>query len=137
MKKSLTYIYEECSLLSEFVTKAQLREVEKFADKLFAKIGVDVELTGRHFYDRLNDIRNSKDITTVELISLFKKTFQTHGKKISDMKAGIEAVIKDMNSNLNIPFIIKWDKLNKEFDLVAKTILRKKNFKTSDITLKI
>jgi hypothetical protein len=39
------------------ITKSDLDQVEKFADRLFAKVGIDVEFT-RHFMDRVNDARN-------------------------------------------------------------------------------
>jgi len=136
METSLTYIWDQCTL-DESISKQQLAEVEKFADKIFAKIGVDVELSGKHFFDRLNDKRNEKDISTAELVSLFRKTFKMHKKPISNMDAGVQAVIKDVNSNINLPFMIKWDAKDSEFDLVAKTIMRKRDFKTSNDVLKI
>ena len=40
-----------------------------------------------------------------------------------------EAVMKDLESDINIPFVLKWDRDNQELDLVAKSIMRKKNFK--------
>jgi hypothetical protein len=134
---TLEYLWSQCSFLSESISKQQLAEVEKFADKLFAKIGVDVELSGKHFFDRLNDTRNKKDISTAELVSLFRKTFKMHKKPISNMDAGIQAVIKDVNADINLPFMIKWDSKNSEFDLVAKTIMRKKNFQTSNDILTV
>ena len=37
----------------------------------------------------------------------------------------------EVNSpDVNVPFVLKWD--GKEFDLIAKTIMRKKNFKSSN-----
>ena len=41
-------------LLERFVTKSDLSQIEKYADRLFAKVGIDVEFT-RHFVDRVND----------------------------------------------------------------------------------
>ncbi len=61
------------SELREQVSKSDLDAVEKFADRLFAKVGIDVEFT-RHFLDRVNDERNKKQITTAELTRLFKQT---------------------------------------------------------------
>lgn len=134
---SFKTIWNNCTLLHENVSKNQLDEVERFADRLFAKIGIDVDLHGKHFFDRLNDARNGKAITTPELISLFKKTFKMHAKPIAGMDAGVQAVIKDLDTNINIPFLIKWDDRNSEFDLVAKTIMRKKDFDTSNPVLKV
>jgi len=57
------------SEIREQVSKSDLDGVEKFADRLFAKVGIDVEFT-RHFLDRVNDERNKKQITTAELTRL-------------------------------------------------------------------
>ena len=39
------------------LSQQELGQIEVFADRLFAKIGIDVEFT-RHFSDRLNVERN-------------------------------------------------------------------------------
>ena len=44
------------------LTQTELDLTRNFADKLFAKVGIDVEFT-RHFLDRVNDERNVKQIT--------------------------------------------------------------------------
>ena len=67
MKKFKEYI-------SEDISKNDLNQIEKYADKLFAAVGIDVEFT-RHFLDRVNDERNKKPINTAELIRLFRLTF--------------------------------------------------------------
>ena len=125
--------YEEFEL-EEQVTKADLNDVEKFADRIFAKVGIDVEFT-RHFLDRVNDARNGKEITVAELTRLFKQTFKKHGKKISKMNDESEAVLNDLQTDLNLPFVLQWN--GKEMELVSKTIMRKKDFKTNDIKLKL
>ena len=112
------------------VTKKQLDTIERFADKLWAKVGLDIEFT-RHFLDRVNDARNKKQITGGEIQRLFKQSFRKHGKKISALGKGAEAVIKDMETDINMPFVLQLDK-NGELDLVAKTVMRKKDFKTSN-----
>ena len=38
--------------------------------------------------------------------------------------------MKDMQKDLNIPVAVTYDQKNDEFDVVMKTIMRKKNFKT-------
>ena len=112
------------------VTKKQLDTIERFADKLWAKVGLDIEFT-RHFLDRVNDARNKKQITGGEIQRLFKQSYKKHGKKISALGKGAEAVIKDMETDINMPFVLQLDK-NGELDLVAKTVMRKKDFKTSN-----
>ena len=116
-------------LKENFITRSDLAQIEKYADKLFAKVGVDVEFT-RHFLDRVNDERNRKQITVQELIRLFKQTYAKHGRKIPQLGPDAEAVIKDMRTDINMPFVLNWNPRQQEFELVAKTIMRKKNFRT-------
>jgi hypothetical protein len=47
-----------------------------------------------------------------------------------------EAVIKDMKTDINMPFVINIDR-NGMLDLVAKTIMRKHNFKTTSMELPV
>ena len=129
MKSFDNYIYEE-------VTQRDLDNVEKYADKLFAKVGLDIEFT-RHFKDRVNDERNKKPINTAELTRLFKQTYKKHGKKIPKMGDDAQAVITDMQTDINMPFVLAYDDRRKEIDLVAKTIMRKKDFKTPNQKLTV
>jgi predicted kinase len=117
--------------LDEEVTAADLLQVEKYADKLFSKVGIDVNFT-RHFIDRVNDSRNIKPITTSELTRLFRQQFKRWGKPIAQLGPEAEAVMKDMQTDVNVPFVLKWDSRNNELDLVAKTVMRKPNFRSPD-----
>ena len=121
--------------IREDVSKNDLDQVEKYADKLFAAVGIDVEFT-RHFLDRVNDERNKKPINTAELIRLFRLTYKKYGKKIAKMNPDAEAVITDMETDVNMPFVLNLDK-NGMLDLVAKTVMRKKDFKTKDQKLRV
>lgn len=121
-------------LHEKFITKTDLDQIEKYADKLFAKVGIDVEFT-RHFLDRVNDERNKKQITTAELTRLFKQSYAKYGKKIAQLGPDAEAVIKDMRTDINMPFVLNFK--NGELELVAKTIMRKKNFKTPNPELAV
>ena len=113
------------------LSQSDLDQVEKFADSLFGKVGIDVEFT-RHFLDRLNDERNVKQITASELTRLFKQEYKRYGKPIAQLGPDAEAVMKDMRTNINMPFVLRWDPRNKELDLIAKTVMRKQDFRTSN-----
>ena len=121
--------------LLEFVSKKDLDQVEKYADRLFAAVGIDVEFT-RHFLDRVNDERNKKPISTAELIRLFRLSYKKHGKRIPKMGPKAQAVIHDMETDINMPFVLNIDRKG-ELDLVAKTVMRKKDFKTSNTKLQV
>lgn len=116
------------------ITKQDLNNLEKWADVLFAKVNIDINFT-KHFIKRVNDIRNKKQITFQELTQLFRDTYKIHGKKISKLGPEAEAVIKDMRNDINMPFVLELDKESQELDLIAKTIMRKKDFKTSNLKL--
>jgi len=110
------------------IKKSDLDQVEKYADRIFASLGIDVEFT-RHFLDRVNDKRNVKQITPAELTRLFKQSYKKYGKKIAQLGPDAEAVINDMKTDINMPFVLNLK--GGELELVAKTVMRKKNFKTS------
>ena len=114
---------------SSELTSKDLDTVEKYADKLYKSLGVDIAFT-RHFLDRVNDTRNVKQITVAELIRLFKQSFKKYGKQIPKLGNDAQAVLNDIKTDINMPFVLKWD--GKEFELIAKTIMRKKDFKTSN-----
>ena len=118
------------------ITQIMLNKLEQYLDALFKNLGMDVEFT-RHFLDRANDTRNKQQITLKELAILFKDAYTKYGKQIAQMGPDAEAVIKDMRSDVNVPFVLNWDNNNKELDLVAKTVMRKKNFHTPDTELPI
>ena len=113
------------------LSQTELDQLEIFADRLFAKVGIDVEFT-RHFLDRVNDERNVKQITASELTRLFKQEHKRWGKQIAQLGPDSEAVLKDLVTDVNIPFALRWDNANNELDLIAKTVMRKNNFKTSN-----
>ena len=113
------------------ITQPMLDKLESYLDQMFASLGIDVEFT-RHFLDRVNDERNKQQITLKELAILFKDAYTKYGKRIAQMGPYSEAVIKDMRNDVNLPCVLNWDNTNQELDLVAKTVMRKKNFHTPD-----
>ena len=115
------------NLLIEDISMSQLNQVEKHLDKIWAKVGIDVEFT-RHFMDRVNDARNNKPINTAELIKIYREVYKKYGKQISQLSRGTEIVLRDMDTDINVPVVLQWD--GKELDMVAKTVMRKKNFMT-------
>lgn len=131
-------------LLSELIfekemqplTKSDLDKLEHYLDALYARDNIDFKFT-RHFLDRVNDARNRRQITYNELFQMFGKAEQKYGDKISKLGNKAQAVISDVNSNINSPFVLEWNPKKKMYDLIAKTVMRKKNFKTSNQVLKV
>jgi len=106
------------------IPMADLQKIDQYADKQLNP--VDVVLTDKHFFDRLTDPRNKKEISQAELIGFFKRL----GKKKKDFLNFLnlygQIVAKDNRTNLNIPFMKQANKV------IAKTIMRKDDFKTPD-----
>ena len=125
-----TLMEAECQLIG----MKQIKEFEKVVDKLFEKFGIDFKFT-RHFGERMSDERNTPCITLKELADFIKKIYANQGKSLKGI-AGAEAVIKDIQKDLNIPVAVEYDAKNDEFDVVMKTIMRKKNFKTPNKVIK-
>jgi len=113
------------------IDPSQLKDLERYLDKLYAVIGVDVDLLKQHFIDRINDPRNREPISLSELRALFQKVFKAYSKKISAMGSGFQAVLTDLSTDLNVPFVLQFNFRDNDVDLIAKTIMRKKQFQTS------
>jgi hypothetical protein len=109
-------LYEEMSV-------SDVDAIEDFADKKLNP--VDVDLTSNHFFDRLNDPRNKKDISGAELIGFFKRLSKKKKEFVEFLTKYKEVVATDNRTNINIPFMKLANKA------IAKTIMRKKNFHTS------
>jgi len=123
------------------VTWEELADLRKHLDDIWAHIGVDISFS-HHFFDRVNDPRNRRQITIQELQKLFKQTYERHGQAIaakvkphSDHE--FEAVLTDLSTKVNLPFVLKWDRAKRELVLVAKTVMRKDNFHTPDPKLTV
>ena len=131
----ISEIKSKLGLSESVITKTQLERIEQYADRLFKEFGIDINFQniykGTHFYQRLNDPRNPTPISADELRNLFRKSANRYGNLLSKENDNAEGVLKDMSSDLNLPFIIKWDRQNSELDLVPKTIMKKKDFSTS------
>lgn len=119
----------ECAIYSS----DQIKSLEKFADNLLDKFGIDIEFT-KHFGERMGDTRNEPCIKIAELQQLFKKIEKDKAKKIK-AAGDSEAVLVDLQKELNLPLVIEIDD-NDEFVVRFKTIMRKRDFKTPNVKIK-
>jgi hypothetical protein len=117
--------------IQEFVTQSELDDVERIADEWFEDYGIDVQFT-KHFIERVNDERNGKPISAEELEDLFTQTAEKYGEKLANLPDDYQAVLFKLRNDINLPFALNYDEKNDEMDLVAKTVMRKKNFQTSN-----
>jgi hypothetical protein len=121
--------------LHEFITPRELSAVETIAERVWSKLGIDIEFT-KHFLDRVNDERNGQEITIQELAALFIKEYQQHGNEIAKLPPGAEVLLTDLLSNINTPVHVKKD-MKGDKKMVAATVMRTKDFKTSTKRYKV
>lgn len=130
IEEALSEDGETCPIISV----GQMKAFEKFVDRMFERFGIDFQFT-KHFRERMSDDRNDPCIDIKELAQIIQKIYKKQGKSLKGV-AGAEAVVKDIQTDLNIPVAVKYDQKNDEFDIVMKTIMRKKNFRTPNKIIK-
>jgi len=127
--------------ITEDITASELTTVERIINQVWNNLGVNIKLLPRnsvgHFLDRVNDKRNKKDITVDELTALFIDTYKKYGLDITKLNSQVEVVIKGLASQLNVPVVITPSAKGYETNIAAKTIMRKKNFGTSNAVLTV
>lgn len=119
----------------DIISPQHMKEFEKFVDRMFEKFNIDFDFT-KHFRERMGDDRNKPCITLKELADVIKKIYRNQGKSIKNM-AGAEAVVKDMQKDLNIPIAVEYNAKDDEFRVAMKTIMRKKNFSTPNKVIRV
>ena len=112
--------------IKEKLSHSNLNSVEKYADRELSP--ADIEFSN-HFFDRVNDTRNGKEISEPELTGFFKRLAR-HKKEFLDfLDKYNQIVVRDTRSDINIPFVKMANKV------IAKTVMRKDDFKTSSHTI--
>lgn len=125
---------DSCPIL----TVAHMKAFEQFVDKMFEKFDIDFEFT-KHFRERMTDTRNDPCIDMKELAAMIQKIYKKYqgGEKSLNKFVDAEAVIKDIQSNLNMPIAVEYNRKDDELVVIAKTIMRKKNFSTPNPVVKV
>jgi hypothetical protein len=118
--------YIEKKKLSEKLNQSNLDNVERYADRELDP--ADIEFSN-HFFDRVNDTRNGKEISEPELTGFFKRLGRHKKQFIDFLEKYNQIVVKDDRSNINIPFVKMANKV------IAKTVMRKGDFQTSSPTI--
>lgn len=108
--------------IKEDFDQQDVEDLDNLADRELNPI--DVDLSGNHFFDRLNDPRNRPEIDYLELEDFFTKLGDNRDEFIDFLNKYKSVVATDTETNINIPFMKMANKA------IAKTIMRKRNFKT-------
>ena len=107
------------------MAKADMDAVEKYADAQMSPEDIELGKETDHFFQRLNDPRNGKEISPAELTGFFKRLAKNKKKFLEFLKQYKEFVVTDNRSKINIAFIKVANKL------IAKTVMRKADFKSA------
>lgn len=105
-----------------------LHDAEYVIEYLFKDLGLDVIWT-THFKDRIQG--READVTKFELAGAFQKMKEKYGERLKVARANHQqfvGVLKDLATELNIPFAIDFDHrnpLNNKYKLRGITIMRK------------
>jgi hypothetical protein len=136
-------LYEWFDLICEkdgcpIITVGQMKQFEILVDRMFEKYKINFDFT-KHFRERMSDERNDPCISLRELAILIRKIYEKNkkeGKTLASHKDS-ELVIKDMQSDLNMPIAIEYNRSKDEFRVAAKTVMRKKDFRTPSPVIKV
>ena len=138
---------EEIFNLGEDITPKQLSDTRKSVNKQFSSLGMLVDLQTRHFKKRVDDTRNTKPISSAELIGVFKRAAKKwKSKNFTDTILNTvdpvtgnkdnQAVIYDKQTDINVAAVLNTTR-SKTPEFVVKTILRKKEFATRSPRLEV
>ena len=138
---------EEEFYLGEDITPKQLSDTRKSVNKQFSSLGMLVDLQTRHFKKRVDDTRNTKPISSAELIGVFKRAAKKwKSKNFTDIILNTvdpvtgnkdnQAVIYDKQTDINVAAVLNTTR-SKTPEFVVKTILRKKEFATRSPRLEV
>jgi hypothetical protein len=115
--------------IKEDFDQQDVEDLDNLADRELNPI--DVDLSGNHFFDRLNDPRNTPEIDYLELEDFFTKLGDNREEFIDFLNKYKSVVATDTETDINIPFMKMANKA------IAKTIMRKRNFKTPNVKVEL
>jgi hypothetical protein len=115
--------------INEIVPEPEIDDIDDYADDVLDPIDIDIP---PHFVDRVNDKRNNPSIEADELYDFFDKLSDEKDELEDMLDQEDEIVATDSDTNINIPLTKdnRKSKLRDKVVVVAKTIMRKKNFLT-------
>jgi nicotinic acid mononucleotide adenylyltransferase len=117
-------VYSILSGINEWVPEPEIDNIEDYADDVLNPLDLKIP---PHFVDRVNDRRNNPSIEADELYDFFDKLSDEKDDLEDLLDDEGEIVATDSDTNINIPLAKDNERIN---TVVAKTIMRKKNFLT-------
>jgi hypothetical protein len=114
-------------ILLQEMTLTELRTAQDIINRSWASLGIKV-IFSKHALGRA--MGRDKEITMVELVTVFNKVKEAHGQEIRAINHHGEvyqSIIKDRALEVNIPFVIRYDKPDKrgQVEMICQTVMRK------------
>ncbi len=126
------------AILLQEMTTAELRTAQDIINRSWASIGIKVQFS-QHAMTRA--MTRDKEITMVELITVFNKVKEAHGQElraINHQSETYESIIKDRALEVNIPFVIRYDQPDNRgtVPMICTTVMRKaiQDFHSNQLT---
>lgn len=110
-----------------------LAQLERYLDRLWRAVGLGL-IMSRHWKERLADARNKAPIGVQEIVHLFQEEIAKHGRQIALLEPGAQGVFRDTRNDLNVPFVLDVDRRDRRLKIIAKTVIRKRDFHTPSQT---
>ena len=118
----------ESKINENYITRAELAQIEPIVDRFFKQYDIDVDFQGKftHFIERLNDPRNEGTITLDDLENLFRDLADEYGDDIANQlrEKRPTAVASDYQFDvpLHMPFHLEFNPSLGQIQLIPRTI---------------
>jgi hypothetical protein len=121
------------------ISTEELKELERRLNEYFDRWGSYFKITGTHFVQRLRRPENRiNPVQFSELARILTAFAKKYASVVSLAGNGETGVIREDSTNINIGFIVDhFSKHRYEKDIELQTIMRSKQFGTSDPVYKV
>ena len=121
------------------VSEEELNDLQRKFLPGWTKYGIHLDLTDKHFIQQLNrDENRHNPVSFCELDALLEKFTMQYREFISSVDHNSYGVIQESNTLTNLVFFIDHNsRFEQKKDLRLITVMRKKDFSTSDQVYKI
>jgi len=115
----------------ELVQPDDIAKLDTKLDNTFKDVPLDIHFSN-HFAKQVNLKRNIEPITPEELAALFDKVHTDYNIQLKKLSTASQGILKDLSTQINVPFYIEYDRGLKKLRLVAATVMRNPEFKSNN-----
>jgi len=117
------------------ISADQISTLEYILNEKFEKDNLRFKMSVHFVKDRINDPRNTPEITITELQGIFFRLTSVHLGKLLTVKHNETFNVRCKTSHINIPCAMSKSPTpsgKQQSEVIAITVMRKKNFKAKD-----